>query len=57
MKEKHDKIKENPFTEDATECGEFICSYFSWLTLDQQKKKAEELDKMTKKCNNIDEST
>ncbi len=52
MEEKNDNKNKNPFKDDATECGEFICSYFSWLTLDQQKKKAEELNKMTKSDTN-----
>lgn len=34
--------------EDTTKYGEFISSYFSWITLDKQKRKAEEMDKMTK---------
>ena len=29
--------------------GEFIPSYFGWISLDDQKKRAEELDKKTKK--------
>ena len=34
--------------EDATKYGEFVSSYFAWLTLDVQKKKAKEMDEMTK---------
>ena len=34
--------------EDATKYGEFVSSYFAWLTLDRQKKKAKEMDQMTK---------
>ena len=34
--------------EDATKYGEFVSSYFAWLTLDRQKKKAKEMDEMTK---------
>ena len=35
--------------EDATKYGEFVSSYFAWLTLDGQKERANDLDKMTKK--------
>ena len=34
--------------EDATQFGEFVCSYYKWIPLTEQKKKAEELSKMTK---------
>lgn len=35
--------------EDATKYGEFISSYFDWNTLEKQKKKANKLEKITKK--------
>lgn len=35
--------------EDVTKYGEFISSYFSWLTLDTQKKLAKRMENMTKK--------
>ena len=35
--------------DDTTKSGEFISSYFGWLTLNGQKEKAKELDEMTKK--------
>lgn len=35
--------------EDTTKYGEFISSYFAWISLPEQKAKAEELDNMTKK--------
>lgn len=35
--------------EDATKYGEFVSSYFAWLTLDRQKKKAKDMDQMTKR--------
>lgn len=35
--------------EDATQYGEFIPSYFAWLTLEQQKEIAEKLSNITKK--------
>lgn len=34
--------------EDATKYGEFVSSYFAWLTLDRQKKKAKDMENMTK---------
>lgn len=36
-------------TEDVTKYGEFVSSYFAWLTLDKQKKKASEIEDMTDK--------
>ena len=38
--------------EDATKYGEFVSSYFAWLTLDGQKERADKLNKMTNKKNN-----
>lgn len=35
--------------EDATKYGEFISSYFAWVSLPEQKEKVEELQDMTKK--------
>ena len=35
--------------EDSTKYGEFISSYFAWISLPNQKERAEELDKMTKR--------
>lgn len=34
--------------EDATKYGEFISSYFAWVSLPEQKEKVEELEDMTK---------
>ena len=34
--------------EDVTKYGEFISSYFAWLTPDRQKKRTREIDNMTK---------
>lgn len=45
--EKQENIMEQ--TEDVTQYGEFISSYFAWLTLDKQKQNARELEQMTKK--------
>ena len=35
--------------EDTTKYGEFISSYFAWLTLEQQKEEADKLENITKK--------
>ena len=37
--------------DDTTKYGEFISSYFTWLTLEGQKEKAKQLEKITKKEN------
>ena len=34
--------------EDATKYGEFVCSYFNWISLDKQKEVVDELEEMTK---------
>lgn len=34
--------------EDTTKYGEFVSSYFAWLTLEKQKENAKEMEKMTK---------
>ncbi|MGN1296973.1 MAG: hypothetical protein ACI4VH_00835 [Clostridia bacterium] len=48
--------KENKFNslteegwEDTTKYGEFISSYFAWVSLPQQKSKVDKLENMTKK--------
>ena len=51
MNENKDKGKIYEKKEDATKYGEFVSSYFSWITLEEQKKKAKEMEKMTKKDN------
>ena len=38
--------------EDSTKYGEFVSSYFAWISLPKQKEKAEELQNMTKKKEN-----
>lgn len=45
---KNKKI-ENEEVEDTTKYGEFISSYFVWLTPEKQKNKAKEMNNMTKK--------
>jgi len=42
-------MREDEEIEDATQYGEFIPSYFAWLTLKEQKEIAERLSKITKK--------
>lgn len=37
--------------EDVTGYGEFISSYFAWIPPEKQKKRAKELDNITKKGN------
>ena len=41
-------IEKNEEMEDVTKYGEFISSYFAWLTPERQKKRAKEIDEMTK---------
>ena len=35
--------------EDVTQYGEFVCSYFAWIPLQDQKAKAEEKQKEAKR--------
>lgn len=35
--------------DDTTKYGEFVSSYFAWLTLEQQKKQAKKMENMTDK--------
>ena len=35
--------------EDVTAYGEFVSSYFAWISPSKQKERAEELDRTTKK--------
>lgn len=44
-KKTKDSIEE---VEDATKYGEFVSSYFAWLTLEKQKENAKEMEEMTK---------
>ena len=41
-------VDKNENEEDVTKYGEFISSYFAWLTPERQKKRAKEIDNMTK---------
>lgn len=51
-KEKQVEYGVSEVGEDATKYGEFISSYFAWVSLPEQKEKVEELEDMTKKKNN-----
>ena len=35
--------------EDATQYGEFVSSYFAWITLEEQKNKVKKMEEMTNK--------
>lgn len=41
--------KEKREKEDGTKYGEFIPSYFTWITPEEQKEEAKKLENMTKK--------
>ena len=43
------KKRDSEKIEDTTMTGELIPSMFNWLEIDKQKRKAEELDRTTKK--------
>lgn len=43
--------KEVEVGEDTTKYGEFISSYFAWVTLPEQKSKAQKLENVTKTPN------
>ena len=47
-KEKQIKYGESEIGEDATQYGEFVSSYFAWVSLAEQKEKVERLENMTK---------
>ena len=44
MEEKNKKENKD----NTTKYGEFISSYFAWMSLDKQKEKADELSNITK---------
>lgn len=46
---KKDKIGNIEEAEDVTKYGEFVSSYFAWLTLEHQKQNAKNMENMTKK--------
>lgn len=47
-KEKQVEIGVAEVGEDATKYGEFISSYFAWISLPEQKEKVEELQEITR---------
>ena len=46
VKEEIGNIEEE---EDVTKYGEFVSSYFAWLTLERQKKQTKKMENMTEK--------
>lgn len=44
-----DNNKVGEYGDDTTRYGEFITTYFAWVPLEEQKKKVERLQKITKK--------
>ena len=51
-KERQVEIATNEVGEDGTKYGEFISTYFAWVSLPQQKDRVEEIENMTKKKEN-----
>ena len=49
MNKKEKESKESEMWEDATKYGEFISTYFAWVSLPEQKEKTEKMQNMTKK--------
>ena len=43
------KDKKEHKKEDTTKYGEFVSSYFEWITPDEQRQKAKELEQLGKK--------
>lgn len=46
--DKRIKAEHTEVGEDGTQYGEFISSYFAWMSLPNQKEKVEEMQDMTK---------
>ena len=44
-----EEISDMEPAEDVTKYGEFVSSYFAWLTLERQKKQAKNMQDMTNK--------
>lgn len=53
MDNKSKEVEECEVGEDATKYGEFISSYFAWVSLPQQKENVEKLEKITKNEKNL----
>lgn len=47
--DKESKTKSMEIGEDSTKYGEFVSTYFAWVSLPEQKEKVEELENITKK--------
>ena len=41
--------------EDVTKYGEFVCSYFAWISLEDQKENTKKFENITKKKKQIDD--
>lgn len=52
--EKQVKIDISEVGEDATKYGEFISTYFAWISLPKQKDRVSELENMTKNKEKIE---
>ncbi len=53
MKEKNNSnLPKEVMQEDATKYGEFVCSAYHWISLEDQKKEATRLENLTKKQQN-----
>lgn len=50
---KNKQLEECEVGEDSTKYGEFISSYFAWVSLPQQKENVEKLEKITKNEENL----
>ena len=46
---KNIKNNKKEIREDTTKYGEFVSSFFGWISLKNQKRRTEELENMTKK--------
>lgn len=57
-KEKEQQVEDGiaEVGEDATKYGEFISSYFAWVSLPEQKEKVEKLEGITEKKNKTEKS-
>ena len=49
FEDKNEKNNSCEQIENSTKYGEFIFSYFGWITIDEQKKRAEKMENMTDK--------
>lgn len=52
--EKEDNKFSEEMGEDITQYGEFISSYFAWISLSKQKERVDHIEKMTKNKKNKD---